>query len=83
MGNRRQFVIQDHYLLEVDDVKPFNGGTITTTYSWDVYIANNEDEYRGRAIEHGKSLNIPWTILRKHNFDNEMIKMCEEAIAKL
>lgn len=78
MESRRVFAVEKHYLVEIEDTKPMGtNGTITTTYSWDVYIASKGTEYRGRAEEKSKSFSIPWTTLVENDLLQEMIKIIE------
>ncbi len=81
---KRIFNIDSHYLIEIDDTSSFGSqGTITTTFSWDVYIASKGTEYRGMAIERQKQLSIPWTTLVENDLLDEMTNIIERSMVKL
>ncbi|KAF0822526.1 hypothetical protein V7200_03625 [Cytobacillus firmus] len=83
MSQIRRYDVRDHYLLEIDDV--FYGGDngkIYKTWSWEVYIAVNDMEYKGMAIERSKNEIIPWTTLLEHEYGNEIIKLCQERMSQ-
>ncbi|MEH6858745.1 hypothetical protein [Priestia megaterium] len=84
MENRRVFPVREHFLVEIDEVKPNgNMGLMTYTWSWDVYIASNtDDEYKGMAIAREKNVRVPWTTLTEHEYFNELINLCELRMQK-
>ncbi|AGK52020.1 hypothetical protein [Bacillus sp. 1NLA3E] len=83
MEPRRIYNVESHYLVEIDDVKSYgSSGTLTKTYSWDVYIASKGSEYRGRADEKNKNISIPWTVLKENNLLEEMIRIIEYTMMK-
>ncbi|WP_077308696.1 hypothetical protein [Terribacillus halophilus] len=49
---KRIYEVLNHFLVEVDETKPFGShGTQTLTYTWEVFIAVNGEEYKGKAVE--------------------------------
>lgn len=85
MESRRKYQVIEHYLIEIDNVKSFgSNGTMTNTFSWDVYIAvNDQDEYKGRAVEIAKNISLPWTSLKEHLYLDEMINYIERTMKNL
>ncbi len=82
METVRVFDVKSHYMVEIDKVRPFNNGSMTTTYTWDIYIADNDSGFRGKAVEQSKNLRIPWTTLEELDLLQEMIKKCQYEMEK-
>ncbi|UYY98645.1 hypothetical protein OJ967_25380 [Peribacillus frigoritolerans] len=83
MENTRVYNIEKHYLVEIDDVQPFgSNGTATATWSWDVYIASKDEEYKGMAIARERKEVIHWTALREEDYLSEIIKLCQNRVAQ-
>ncbi|MFE5430264.1 hypothetical protein [Peribacillus simplex] len=79
----RKFNIISQYLVEIDNVRPMgNMGTKTETWSWEISIAQHEEEYRGRAIERSRDREIPWIVLNGNVLDKEMIEICKRQMSK-
>ncbi|MFC0559439.1 hypothetical protein [Halalkalibacter alkalisediminis] len=82
MDNIREFTIKNHFLVEID-----NAGVESTnklkTWSWDIYIAaNDQQEFRGKALAPGQGVEVPWTTLEKQDVLAEMIEHCEKLMPK-
>lgn len=79
----RKFNIYSQYLVEIYDVRPMGTmGTRTETWSWEISIAQHEDEYKGMAIERSRNAKIPWTTLNENVLDNEMIELCKRHMTR-
>ncbi|MBP3950079.1 hypothetical protein [Bacillus suaedae] len=66
-----------HYLAEIDYKN------CSERWSWDIYIVANENqEYLGKALAPGKGVEIPWTLLGQKDYLGEMIEICEELMPK-
>jgi|GEM_PF-4902603 len=79
----RIFEVKEHYLVEIDETKPFgSNGSQTRTYTWEVLIAVKGFEYRGKAIEtKDQKREISWlTIEEPHNGLEYMINAIERHI---
>ena len=82
METVRKFNIISQYLVEIDDVRPMGTmGTRTETWSWEVFIAQHEDEYKGMAIERYRNIKTPWILLNETVLDKEMIQICKRCMS--
>lgn len=85
MESKRVFNVENHYMVEIDKVKEMGStGTVSETFSWDIYIASKGEEYRGKAVcsNRGQFV-IPWTTLTKDDLLHEMINLCERSMERL
>ncbi|MDT8858669.1 hypothetical protein N0O92_00405 [Alkalihalobacillus sp. MEB130] len=83
MENHKEFTVQNHYLVEIEQTRGVVSSDNFKTWSWDIYIARNEQEqYRGRALAPGKGIEIPWMELSKEDVLEEMISICEQQMPK-
>ncbi len=83
MDNINEFKVKNYYLVEIDNVGDVESRNEGKTWSWDIYIAANEnEEYRGKALAPGRGIEVPWTALVKGDFLEEMIEICEEQMPK-
>ncbi|MDE0581509.1 hypothetical protein ON064_00400 [Planococcus sp. A6] len=75
-------------LVEIEKTKPFNGGTWTDIWNWDISIAvykgETEDTFKGRAIEAKRGVVIPWMEISSDGDYSlsEMIEECKKYMGK-
>ncbi|GAE27432.1 hypothetical protein JCM9140_3579 [Halalkalibacter wakoensis JCM 9140] len=82
MENEKDFVVKNHYLVEINQARQENVKQNLKTWSWDIYIAMNGEQQVGRALAPGKGIEIPWTQLTKYDGLEEMIEICEQQMFK-
>lgn len=83
MENIREFQIKNHFLVEIDNVGSEDSTNKLRTWSWDIYIAaNDQEEYRGKALAPGQGVEVPWTSLVQEDLLAEMIEHCEKLMPK-
>jgi hypothetical protein len=71
----------DHSLVEIEKVSSFGDiGTKTETWSWEITIANNQKEYKGKAIESRGRGEINWVNLTSSQPFTEMINHCKRCM---
>jgi hypothetical protein len=79
LENMRGFTIKNYYMADINHVKDSEN----KRWSWDIYIAaNDNEEYRGKALAPGKGVEIPWTPLVEKDFLEEMMAICEQVMPK-
>ncbi|MDT8860365.1 hypothetical protein N0O92_08975 [Alkalihalobacillus sp. MEB130] len=72
--------VKNHYLAEIEHTGEKN---YKNRWSWDIYIAADEnEEYRGKALAPGKGIEIPWTKLTGKDLLAEMMGLCESQMPK-
>lgn len=77
MKRKNEYKVQNYYLAEIDQVEKGKSVLKMDRWSWDIYIAANENkEYQGKAVAPGKGIEIPWTPLGK-DFLEEMMGICQ------
>lgn len=64
-------------LVEIEKNKPFNGGTWSETWNWEITMANHEETYKGKALVDSRKVNLPWRELNSVNPLTEMIEACK------
>jgi hypothetical protein len=75
----RGFTIKNYYLAEIDQVGNEEYRSNIDRWSWDIYIAANENsEYQGKAVAPGKGIEVPWTPLAGQDYLEEMMGICQQ-----
>ncbi|WP_088106104.1 hypothetical protein [Halalkalibacter urbisdiaboli] len=73
--NKEEFKVQNYYLVEIENTDERYD---KSRWSWDIFIAANENqEYRGKALAPGKGIEIDWTPLVGNDLLAEMMGLCE------
>jgi hypothetical protein len=73
MENAKVYIVEQHYLVQIDDAQ-------SRTWFWDVYIASKGEDYFGMAEAKDKIAIIPWVELKEMNPLDEMVKIIQTRI---
>ena len=78
---KQKYKITLHHLAEINDIKALNEENLAKAEYWNIYIASDGINFKGKAIDANKKRYIPWTTLKEQDHLKEVIEMCKRNIA--